>query len=128
MTLRPLLRAGGASAVGLCVLACAAPSIEPNVPKHVRELDIPAYNIREDCVKLLPGDRLEFAFESNQPVDFNIHYHEGNAVLVPYSRDATKAAADVYQPRSAQDYCLTWEAGKEGALVEYRVRLRRPAR
>lgn len=127
MKLRP--RAWLTAGAGTCVLACATPaSIEPNTPKYVRELDIPAYNIREDCVKLVPGDRLDFSFESSQPVDFNIHYHDGNAVVMPYSREASRAAADVFRPRIAQDYCLMWEAGKDGALVEYRVHLRRSAR
>lgn len=109
--------------------ACATPaSIEPNVPKHVRELDIPAYNIREDCARLQPGDRLEFSFESNRPVHFNVHYHDGNAVIMPISREGALAAAEVYRPAIAQDYCLMWEAGAEGALVEYRVHLRRSGR
>ena len=74
------------------------------------------------------GDRLDYDFTANQPVDFNIHYHEGRAVMSPLVRDKTLQDSGVFAPIIAQDYCLMWEAGLAGALLDYRISLRRVAR
>ena len=74
------------------------------------------------------GDRVEFAFESTEPVDFNVHYHEDKTVVMPIVRDKSRADAGVFAPAIAQDYCLMWEAGAAGALLDYRVRLHAAAR
>ena len=74
---------------------------------------------------LAPGDRVEYAFESDEPVDFNIRYHEGKAVVMPVVRDELAGDAGVYVARLAQDYCLTWEAGAVGAMIDYRIRVSR---
>ena len=70
------------------------------------------------------GDRVEYSFESTEPVDFNIHYHEGNAVVMPIAREKTRADAGVFASPTRQDYCLMWEAGAAGALLDFMVRVR----
>jgi hypothetical protein len=59
-------------------------------------------------------------------VDFNIHYHEGNAVVMPVVREQSLEDAGIYSVRIAQDYCLMWEAGGAGAVIDYRIRVRPP--
>jgi len=70
------------------------------------------------------GDRVEFAFESTRPVDFNIHYHEGKAIVMPISRSMTRGDSGVFASQIVQDYCLMWEAGVTGAIIDYRIRLK----
>ena len=108
-----------ALALGACTTPIAADS-----PKTVRAQPIAPYEWHEECLHLEVGDRVEFAFEATEPVDFNIHYHEGKAVIMPISRDKTRADAGVFVSPATQDYCLMWEAGAAGALLDYRVRLR----
>jgi len=72
---------------------------------------------------MVPGDRLEYRFEARAPVAFNIHYHEGQSVVMPIAREETSAEAGIYAPALAQHYCLMWEAGRAGAVIDYRVRL-----
>jgi hypothetical protein len=120
---RPL---GTAFAAVLPLLACAAPMITAESPLTVRGHPLPAYALHEECLRLAPGDRVEYAFESTEPVDFNFHYHEGNTVVLPVVRDKSRADAGVFVPPVAQEYCLMWEAGAAGALIDYRIRLRPP--
>ena len=40
---------------------------------------------------LAVGDRVEYEFSATEPVDFNIHYHEGNAVVAPIGREKVYA-------------------------------------
>jgi hypothetical protein len=73
---------------------------------------------------LAVGDRVEFAFESTQPVEFNIHFHEGKAVVMPISRSRTLGDSGVFASQIDQDYCLVWEAGVTGAIIDYRIRVK----
>ena len=75
-----------------------------------------------------PGDRLVYRFRAQRPVSFNIHYHEGKTVIMPVSRDGTTQEDDTFRPLAAHDYCLMWEAGREGAIVDYRILLTRGPR
>ena len=108
-------------------LAGCATTLAPGDPKIVKAHPVASYQIYEECFRLNEGDRVEFRFESNEPVDFNIHYHEGPAIVMPISRDQSREDAGVYVARLAQDYCLIWEAGAAGALIDYRILIKRPS-
>jgi len=108
--------------------ACATATIDPETPKSVQRLGIAPYQAHEECVQLVPGDRLEYRFEAGAPLAFNIHYHEGKTVVMPLSRENTREESGVYAPHLAQHYCLMWEAGRQGTTLDYRVRLKRASR
>jgi hypothetical protein len=120
------MRRGGLPGVAaLAFCGCAAPGITADAPRIVRAHPLPPYQIHEECFALAPGDRVEYTFASDEPVAFNLHYREGSAVVMPVARDGSRDDAGVYVARIAHDYCLTWEAGPAGALLDFRVRLRR---
>ena len=104
---------------------CATPN-PVDAPKIVQGYAVASYQIHEECLGLQPGERVEYRFESTEPVDFNIHYHEGNAVVMPLVREGSREDAGVYSVRIAQSYCLMWEAGAAGATIDYRIRVRPP--
>ena len=110
------------AALPLC--ACTAARVTADAPKTVHGHLLPPYEWLEECLQLKPGDRVLFTFESTEPVDFNIHYHEGSAVVMPVVREKTRADAGIYAPSIAQGYCLMWEAGAAGAAIDYRIRLK----
>ena len=110
------------AALPLC--ACTAALVTADAPKAVTGQPIAPYAWHEECLHLERGDRVEFAFESSQPVDFNIHYREGKAVVMPLVHEKSLGDAGMFATRDAQDYCVTWEAGPAGALIDYRLRLR----
>ena len=43
---------------------------------------------------------------------------------MPVVRDGSLEDAGVYVARIAHDYCLTWEAGPVGAMIDYRIRVK----
>ncbi len=108
----------------LALCGCTTPFITADAPKVVSAHPLPPYQIHEECLKLEPGDRVEYRFESTEPVDFNIHYHEGKAVAMPVVREKSRADAGIYAAQIAQDYCLMWEAGVAGATIDYWVRIK----
>ena len=115
-------RAALLAVLPLC--ACTAPLITADTPKNVRGHPIAPYEWHEECLHLGVGDRVEYAFESTEPVDFNFHYHEGKTVVMPARPRQDARDAGVFATPSAQDYCLMWEAGGAGALIDYRIRLK----
>ena len=67
------------------------------------------------------GERIEYYFTSTFPVDFNIHYHEAGAVVMPIAREKSLEDGGVFVAGIPQDYCLMWEAGPAGATLDYRL-------
>jgi hypothetical protein len=103
---------------------CGAAPVTADEPKSVRGHPLPPYASHDECVRLAPGDRLEYAFEASAPVAFDIRYREGAAVVAPVVREQSRTDAGVFVARIARDYCLMWEAGAAGVLIDYRLRLR----
>ena len=110
--------------VGALVAACATPPIAPGVPREVSRVIVAPYQSYDECVRLARGDRLDWRFESSEPLGFDIHYREGNAVLSPIVRDPSTMQSGTFEAQIGQVYCLTWEAGPPGAILAYRVLLR----
>ena len=116
-----------AGAAILALAACASRGpVDPDAPRDVHQSLAP-HALHEDCMKLAPGDRLDYRFTSSAPVAFNVHYHAGNAVVMPIAREAITADSGIFQPALAEDYCLMWEAGPEPTALDYRVAVRRRA-
>jgi len=115
--------AGTAAAVVLA--ACAPAPITPDTPRVVRDQVVAPYDVREVCLRAAPGERIEFAFEASDPVDFSLHYRDGNGIVTPIVRAGSRGDAGYYAPRFADDYCLSWEAGASGAFIDYRIGLSR---
>ncbi len=119
-------RSLGALLAYAALAGCAA-QIKPDEPRSVTAFAIHPYETHVQCARLVPDDRLEYAFEATEPVNFDIRYREGVAVVAPIARESVRADAGVFIAQIDRDYCLVWEAGGAGALLDYRLRLR-PAR
>ena len=86
---------------------------------------LPSYQILEECYALKAGDRLEYRFESDEPVDFNLHYHEGGAVVMPVSREKSVEAPACTRCRSPRIIASCGRPAR-GAVIDYRLRVRPP--
>jgi hypothetical protein len=115
------------SALTTCALLAACASTPSDAPETVTGLDMTPFSSNEECVQLAADDRLDYDFTSNQPVDFNIHYREGYAEILPISRDKVEADSGRFVAVLTEKYCLTWQAGAPGALLDYRIVVRRAA-
>lgn len=110
--------------LALPVAGCTTPPVAPGVPRVVDRLVVAPYAMHEACVRMARGDRLDWRYESSAPLAFDIHYHEGAAVLSPLVREDSTSASGTFEARLAQDYCATWQAGPAGAIIGYRILLR----
>ena len=77
--------------------------------------------IHEACLALAPGARLSYSFHTDMPLNFNIHYHQGQNVLFPVKKDAVKSDTDVFEAKTREDYCMMWSnPSKQPVSVFYR--------
>ena len=96
-------------------------------PRTATELPIAPYEFHEECAPLAAGDRIDYRFEAQAPVTFQIYYKEGITFVSPLSRDDVREFAGIFQVKADTRYCLQWDAGQRGALLDYRIRLLRGA-
>jgi hypothetical protein len=115
-----------ASALLPMLATCAMTPQDPEAPRVVTGVRIAPYERHEDCMALEDGDRLDFRFESQFPVAFNLQYRDGAVIVIPLSRERVEEFAGVFAAKATRPYCLAWEAGQQGAILDYRFRLRRP--
>lgn len=108
--------------------ACSTDPIVAGEPKVVSKLELAPYAAHEECASLAPGDRLDYRFDSTEPLAFNIHYHDANTIVMPITRENVVSDAGLFAPKIAQGYCLMWEAGAAGTSIDYRVLVRRVVR
>ena len=104
--------------------ACTTAPLAPDQPRVVAAMPLPPFEIRDECVRLSAGDRLHYEFAATGPVAFDIRYREGDAVIAPIVREGSVGDSGVFVARVTRTYCLAWEAGPGGALVDYRLQLR----
>jgi len=114
--------------LALGVANCTTPPIATGEPHVVDRVVVSPYQSHDECVRLARGDRLDWRYESSEPLAFNIHYREGNAELSPVVRERSTTDAGTFEARLDEDYCLTWESGPPGAIIGYRILLRPAAR
>ena len=107
----------------VAVVACTPAIVAPGQWLEVREQPVDAMGAHERCVTLKPGDRLEWRFTAKLPVSFNIHYHEGKVVIAPITREKVTEDSGMFDPLTAQEYCLMWEAGPTDTLIGYSMRV-----
>jgi len=114
-------RALGALAVA-ALAGCAKDTIVAGEPRAVQDYVIAPFEVQEECAELAAGDRLDYRFEAQMPVTFNLYYQEGTTFLSPVSREDATEYGGVFLAPTARRYCLRWEAGRDGAIISYRVR------
>lgn len=116
-----------AAAFALGIGACAVDTITPDAPKAASEFSIAPFEVHEECAQLVPGDRLDYRFEAQRPVAFHIYYKDGLMFIAPVSREDVTESSGIFNAPNERRYCLRWEAGREGAIIDYRIRVLRNA-
>ena len=59
------------------------------------------------------------------PVTFDLRYRSGTALVSPVRRERVREHGEVYTSPFALEYCLAWEAGAAGALLDFDARVQR---
>lgn len=103
------------------VCSCTTDALRLSSPKTVTGVELAAYGIHEECVRLFPGERIGYRFTAQPPVAFNVHFHESSVVIMPIDISSAVDEAGLFEADREQTYCLMWEAGAQGSRLDYRV-------
>ena len=103
-----------AAAIAASGLACASET------KAFKAELVPGAE-HEECMHLDKGDKRNYSWKSDAPVDFNIHYHEKGDAAYPVKRDGMRGDGGTFEAKVAQDYCWMWSARDKKARLEGKI-------
>jgi len=70
----------------------------------------------EDCLELLPGQTMNYSFNSSHFVNFNIHYHTETELYYPVKKKGVmmgKGSLDIqeldYYTEDQEFFCVMWD-------------------
>jgi len=96
----------------LALIASAALASAPGNDGKARAFthDLKPGDIAEECLRLETGKSRRFEWTSDAPVDFNIHFHQGDKVSYPVKLNGQRKAGGRFTAASGEDYCWMWSA------------------
>ena len=109
----------------IVAISALADSLTPNqVRSNVADKKyvhaIAAGRLHEECFPMEAGEQVTFSFQSNEIVNFNIHYHKKHKVLYSIKIDKITKREKTVQVTEKTVYCLTWKNNqKRTATVSY---------
>ncbi len=115
-------------ALPLIAAGCASEPDRLVEPSTATGVELAPFAIHTQCFGLSTGDRVAYRFTATQPVGFNVYFREGNARLIPVEVKAALDESGDFTADQGQNYCLEWEAGAAGSILDYRVQQVRPRR
>ena len=111
------------SALAACFLL-ATPALPAAAADKTFEASLSPGSTHEECVTLAKDESRKYYWKSDAPVDFNIHYHEGNEVFYPTKRNSMRGDGGSFKAKVAQDYCWMWTARDKPAKVNGAVEVK----
>jgi hypothetical protein len=88
------------------------------------KVSLAPYAFRELCFDLAQGDVVRYDFRSDQPVGFDIHYHDGLRISFPVKLTGVTVHADRFVAGRDQGYCLMWRnRNLSETVLDYRTSL-----
>ena len=66
------------------------------------------FQFQELCLELAPREAIRYDFQSDQPIEFNIHYHDGLRIRFPVKLTETTDHGGNFVADLDQTYCLMW--------------------
>lgn len=115
----PLLAAAAGGVLG----GCATDTLISGEGRAADGYVIAPFEFHEECGTIAAGERVDFRFNATQPVHFELYHKDGIARIAPLARSDVTEWSGVFPPPVTRRYCLRWDAGREGALVDYRIRI-----
>ena len=80
------------------------------------------FEFRELCVALSDGQKIKVEFQSGQPVEYDMHYHDGFIIRFPVKLTDVTKYSDQFVAKSDRAYCLMWvNRGLKETSMRYRI-------
>ena len=109
------------------LVAAALPAAAADAPEDswkTFEVKLEARAMHEECMTIDATEKRRWQWKADGPVDFNIHYHQGNDVFFPVKRDGMRGDGGVFAPKIREGYCWMWTARDKPVKLEGRIEAR----
>ena len=81
---------------------------------------LPVKRYFEKCLDLSESQELQYGFDSQAPLSFNLHYHQKGEINYTFKEDSIDELENTFQPEKRAYYCLQWgNSGKEKVEMNY---------
>jgi len=78
----------------------------------------------EKCVDLSPVQQLEYGFNSNGALSFNLHFHEEGEKYYPVKEDSVSEMENTFKAEKRGYYCMKWgNSGSEDVKMDYHFKI-----
>jgi hypothetical protein len=105
-----------AIALALLAPAClAASTADGQGPRNFTH-ELKPGGIAEECLRMEAGKSRAFDWRSDGPLDFNIHFHQGDKVTYPVKLNGQDKGAGRFTAKAGEDYCWMWTAKRPTKL------------
>ncbi len=85
---------------------------------------IPVKRYYEKCVDVSDSQHLQYSFNSQNPLSFNLHYHEEGVTHYPVKEDLINKLENIFQPEKRGYYCLMWRnTGEKEVKMDYHFKI-----
>lgn len=109
---------------GVAFYFCVAANANANSMPAQKSTTIKPGKIFEKCMVINAAQKLDYEFDSSAKVDFNLHYHKGEAIYYPVKADKTTGETGVYESQVREEFCLMWEnKTSTDVLLNYRYKV-----
>ena len=113
----PMLRLlAGLAALAVSATGLAAETTSSSSSSAAVATTLVAGKPYEACMTLAAGDERRWYWKSDGPVDFNIHFHEGDQTRYALKRERMRGDGGTFTAKAAQEYCWSWSAAKPTKL------------
>lgn len=113
-----MLAVGGAVILAACATAGG--------PRERTNVVIAPYESERECFDVGAGERLDYRFSSDTPLDFEVVSHDGPAEVASIASSGVTEDARIFAPLLPRQYCAAWHAGPAGATMSYSIAVRPP--
>ena len=92
--------------------------------EEIVSIILPVKRYFEKCLDLSESQELQYGFDSQAPLSFNLHYHQKGEKIYTSKEDSIDELKNKFQPERRGYYCLQWgNSGKEKVEMNYHFKI-----
>ena len=92
--------------------------------EEIVSIILPVKRYFEKCLDLSDSQELQFGFDSQATLSFNLHYHDQGEINYRFKEESIDELENTFHPEKRGYYCLQWgNSGKEKVEMNYHFKI-----
>ena len=95
-----------------------------NKTEEIVQIILPEKRYFEKCLDLSDSQELQFGFDSQSSLSFNLHYHQKGEIIYEFNENSIDKLENTFQPEKRGYFCLQWgNSRKEKIEINYHFKI-----